>query len=235
MRRLRAHRTARQSASTRNEPWADPSPSAVCPRSLRSWERKEAVRQASRIGPDTVLWPIGFLVDRLRRRLAETHGAVLEAVAADSLGRQVAHRRRAGVFGAANLGRTWGTAGVDVEDAESWIKVEFGDADEAAAQGSSVVQRRLRRRGTLETAMIPAESSLALAGGAPPSSRSPSGSVPTAPCSPLGRSVGGHARYPHQLAPPGAAWRVRDTEGPKRRHCLVAAVLGACEPLDDLG
>ncbi len=170
MRRLRAHRTAGQSASTRNKPWADPSPSAVCPRSLRSWERKGAVRQASRFGPDTVLWPIGFLVNRRRRRLAETHGAVLEAVAADSLGRQVAHRRRAGVFGAANLGRTWATAGVDVEDAESWIKVEFGDADEPAAQGSSVVQRRLRRRGTLETAMIPAESSLALAGGAPPSS-----------------------------------------------------------------
>ncbi len=95
----------------------------------------EAVRQAIDDWPEAVLWPMGFLVDRLRRRLAETHGAGLEAVAAESLGRQADRRWRAGMLvGAANLGRTWGAAGVDAEDAESWIRAEFGDDDEAAAQ-----------------------------------------------------------------------------------------------------
>jgi hypothetical protein len=95
----------------------------------------EAVRQASDDWPEVVLWPMGFLVDRLRRRVAETHGAGLEAVAVESLGRQADRRRRAGMLaGAANLGRTWATAGVEAEDAESWIRVEFGDDAEAAAQ-----------------------------------------------------------------------------------------------------
>jgi hypothetical protein len=37
----------------------------------------EAVRQASSDWPEAVPWPMGFLLDRLRRRLAETHGAGL--------------------------------------------------------------------------------------------------------------------------------------------------------------
>lgn len=95
----------------------------------------EAVRQASSDWPDAVLWPMGFLVDRLRRRLAETHGAGLEAVAAESLSRQADHRRRAGMLaGAANLGRTAAQAGLDVDDAEDWIRTKFGNDDEARAQ-----------------------------------------------------------------------------------------------------
>ncbi|HEV2071128.1 MAG TPA: hypothetical protein VGR26_15170 [Acidimicrobiales bacterium] len=68
----------------------------------------QAVRQATDDWPDAVLWPMGFLVDRLRRRLAETHGAGLKAVGAQALARQADRRRRAGLLaGAANLGRTW--------------------------------------------------------------------------------------------------------------------------------
>jgi hypothetical protein len=78
---------------------------------------------------------MGFLVDRLRRRLAETHGGGLEAVAAESLGRQADRRRRAGTLaGAANLGRTSAEAGLDVDEAEDWIRAKFGDDGEAAAQ-----------------------------------------------------------------------------------------------------
>ncbi len=39
----------------------------------------QAVRQVSNDWPEAVLWPMGFLLDRLRRRLAETHGAVAAA------------------------------------------------------------------------------------------------------------------------------------------------------------
>jgi hypothetical protein len=71
--RLRAHRLAGQSASTRNKPWVGPSPSARWPSSLEVVGPAEAVRQASTGWPDAVLWPTGFRVDRLRRRLAATH------------------------------------------------------------------------------------------------------------------------------------------------------------------
>lgn len=36
--------------------------------------------------------------------------------------------------GAANLGRTSAQAGLDVDEAEVWIRGKFGDDDEAAAQ-----------------------------------------------------------------------------------------------------
>ncbi|HEV2810867.1 MAG TPA: hypothetical protein VGV93_10795 [Acidimicrobiales bacterium] len=96
---------------------------------------EEAVRQASSDWPEAVLWPMGFLVDRLRRRLAETHGTGLEVAAAESLGRQVDRRRRAGMLaGAANLGRTSAQASLDVDEAEEWIRAKFGGDDEAIAE-----------------------------------------------------------------------------------------------------
>lgn len=78
---------------------------------------------------------MGFPVDRLRRRLAETHGAALEAVAVESVGRQADRRRRTGMLaGAANLGRTAAQAGLDVEDADDRIRTKFGNDDEARAK-----------------------------------------------------------------------------------------------------